>query len=195
MHPPAIELRLLGPVELIRHQGAEASTLEEGRVPLATELLVYLATHPGGVHPVVLGGVMWPRGVQATVRDATITRVAEWLGKAPDGTPHLSADESGRLRLGPGVRTDWALFRELVRRAQSDPAARPVLLERALGLIRGPLLSDRAAGRYAWLAADDLEYDVLACVADAAHRLCELHLSQHEAEAAIAAVRARRQPS
>ncbi|WP_328808369.1 hypothetical protein [Nonomuraea montanisoli] len=180
LQPPAVEVRMLGPIEI-----AGLAPLEEGRMALAAEMLVYLATHPGGVHPVVLGGVLWPRGVQAMVRDATIARVADWLGEA-----HLRVDEAGRLSLGPGVRTDWALFRELVRRSHRDTAARTVLLERALGLVRGPLLSGRPPGRYAWLAADDLEYDVSAAVADAAHRLCELRLAQREPEAAVAAVRA-----
>ncbi|GAA5043560.1 hypothetical protein GCM10023259_014270 [Thermocatellispora tengchongensis] len=183
--PPAIEVRILGPIEITC-----PNPLEEGRMGLATELIVYLSTHPGGVHPVVLGGVLWPRGVQAQVRDATIARVADWLGVDSEGRPHLYADEAGRLRLGPDVRTDWALFRELVRRSHGDPAARAVLLERALGLVRGPLLNGRPRGRYAWLAADDLEYDVTASVADAAHRLCEIRLAQGEPAQAVAAVRA-----
>ncbi|WP_214320879.1 BTAD domain-containing putative transcriptional regulator [Nonomuraea sediminis] len=183
--PPAIEIRTLGPIEVV---GAEV--LEEGRQALATELLIYLATHPGGVHPVVLGGVLWPRGVQAMVRDATIARVADWLGEDGDGNPHLYADEAGRLRLGPEVRTDWALFRELVRRSHGDGTARAVLLERALGLVRGPLLSGRPPGRYAWLAADELEYDVAAGVADAAHRLCEIKLVHGDPDGAVAAIRA-----
>ncbi|MEU6997002.1 BTAD domain-containing putative transcriptional regulator [Nonomuraea sp. NPDC046570] len=191
LRPPAIEIRLLGPIELVWHEGEEqAHKLEEGRLTLATELLVYLATHPGGVHPVVLGGVLWPRGVQAVVRDATIARVAEWLGASADGTPHLSVDEAGRLRLGPEVRTDWTLFRELVRRSHDDVTARAVLLEKALGLVRGPLLSGRPRGRYSWLAADELEYDVMASVADAAHRLCEIRLAHDDADGAVAAVRA-----
>ncbi|WP_262379996.1 BTAD domain-containing putative transcriptional regulator [Nonomuraea sp. PA05] len=180
LHPPAVEIRILGPVEI-----AGLPPLEEGRMELATELVVYLATHVGGVHPVVLGGVLWPRGVQDMVRDATIARVAEWLG--PE---HLLTDEAGRLRLGPDVRTDWVLFRELVRRSQNDPTARAVLLEKALGLVRGPLLAARGPGRYAWLAADDLEYDVSAAVADAAHQLCELRLAHGQPDAAVAAVRA-----
>ncbi|MFG1941948.1 BTAD domain-containing putative transcriptional regulator [Nonomuraea sp. NPDC048826] len=180
LRPPAVEIRILGPVEV-----AGAPPLEEGRLALAAELLVYLATHPGGVHPVVLGGVLWPRGVQPMVRDATIARVAAWLGH-----DHLRADASGRLSLGPGVRTDWALFRELVRRSHRDRLAGAVLLEKALGLVRGPLLAGRPPGRYAWLAADALEYDVVAEVADAAHRLCEIRLTEGEPDAAIAAVRA-----
>ncbi|MEV0233301.1 BTAD domain-containing putative transcriptional regulator [Nonomuraea sp. NPDC050786] len=180
LHPPAVEIRILGPIQV-----TGLRPLEEGRMALATELLVYLATHPGGVHPSVLGGVLWPRGVQAMVRDATIARVAEWLG--PD---HLLTDEAGRLSLGPEVRTDWALFRELVRRSHGDQTARAVLLEKALGLVRGPLLTGRQPGRYAWLAAEDLEYDVAAEVADAAHRLCELRLAHGQPDAAVAAVRA-----
>ncbi|GAA3709922.1 hypothetical protein GCM10022224_089350 [Nonomuraea antimicrobica] len=180
LHPPAVELRILGPVEI-----AGLPPLEAGRMELATELLVYLATHVGGVHPVVLGGVLWPRGVQDMVRDATIARVAEWLG--PE---HLLTDEAGRFRLGPEVRTDWMLFRELVRRAHGDPTTRAVLLEKALGLVRGPLLASRRPGGYAWLAADDLEYDVSAEVADAAHQLCELRLAHGQPDAAVSAVRA-----
>ncbi|MFI6320542.1 BTAD domain-containing putative transcriptional regulator [Nonomuraea sp. NPDC050556] len=180
LQPPAVEVRMLGPIEIV---GPDA--LEEGRMTLATELLVYLATHPGGVHPVVLGGVLWPRGVQSMVRDATIARVAEWLGEE-----HLFTDEAGRLRLGPGVRTDWSLFRELVRRSHGDETARAVLIEKALGLVRGPLLSGRPHGRYAWLAADELEYDVMAGVADAAHRLCEIRLAHGDTDQAVAAVRA-----
>ncbi|WP_228011075.1 BTAD domain-containing putative transcriptional regulator [Nonomuraea phyllanthi] len=178
-HPPAVEIRILGPIEV-----TGLRPLEEGRMALATELLVYLATHPGGVHPSVLGGVLWPRGVQSMVRDATIARVAEWLG--PE---HLLTDEAGRIRLGPEVRTDWALFRELVRRAHGDPPTGAALLEKALGLVRGPLLTGRQPGRYAWLAGEDLEYDVAAAVADAAHQLAELRLAHGRPDAAVAAVR------
>ncbi|MEU9830309.1 bacterial transcriptional activator domain-containing protein [Streptosporangium sp. NPDC048047] len=182
---PSVEVRILGPAEVLG-----PPPMEEGRAALAAELVVYLATHPAGVHPVVLGGILWPRGVQSAVRDATIARVVDWLGTDRSGRPNLHTDDSGRLRLGPEVRTDWSLFRAFARRAQADPTMRAVLLEKALGLVRGPLLADRPRGRYAWLAADDLEYDVTAAVADAAHRLCEVRLARGEADRAVAAVRA-----
>ncbi|GAA4578893.1 hypothetical protein GCM10023194_02990 [Planotetraspora phitsanulokensis] len=189
--PPSIEVRLLGPIEI-----SPVNQLEEGRAALAQELVVYLATHRSGVHPVVLGGVLWPRGVQPSVRDATIARVAEWLGKDAEGRPHLFLDNSGRLRLGPEVRTDWQLFQSLVRRAgeladagRSDDA-RAALLDKALALVRGPLLNGRPGNRYAWLAADSLEYDVTARVADAAHTLCAIRLAQGDPQAAVAAARA-----
>jgi len=189
--PPSIEVRILGPIEI-----SPVNPLEEGRAALAQELVVYLATHRAGVHPVVLGGVLWPRGVQPVVRDATIARVAEWLGKDAEGRPHLFLDNSGRLRLGPEVRTDWQLFHSLVRRAgeladagRSDDA-QAALLEKALALVRGPLLNGRPGNRYAWLAADSLEYDVTARVADAAHGLCAIRLAQGDPQAAVAAARA-----
>ncbi|MFI7046374.1 BTAD domain-containing putative transcriptional regulator [Streptosporangium sandarakinum] len=182
---PSVEVRILGPAEVLG-----PPPMEEGRAALAVELVVYLATHPGGVHPVVLGGILWPRGVQSAVRDATIARVVDWLGTDRSGRPNLHTDDAGRLRLGPEVRTDWSLFRAFARRAQADPTMRAVLLEKALGLVRGPLLADRPRGRYAWLAADDLEYDVTAAVADAAHRLCEVRLARGEADRAVGAARA-----
>ncbi|MEV4092700.1 hypothetical protein [Streptosporangium saharense] len=181
----SVEVRVLGPTEI-----AGPEPMEEGRATLAVELVVYLATHPGGVHPVVLGGVLWPRGVQAAVRDATIARVVDWLGTDGAGRPNLYADEAGRFRLGPEVRTDWMVFRDLVRRSHTDAGVRAVLLERALNLVRGPLLNGRPRGRYAWLADDDLEYDVTAAVADAAHRLCEIRIEEGDAGRAVAAVRA-----
>ncbi|MBX6382903.1 MAG: hypothetical protein IRZ07_07985 [Microbispora sp.] len=204
--PPSIEVRILGPIEI-----SPAKPLEEGRAALAHELVVYLATHPDGVHPAVLAGVLWPRGVQLAVRDATIARVAEWLGRDSQGRPHLFVDQSGRLRLGPEIRTDWQLFQDLVRQASEWAAAKPDaagsgtahsgttglgagdmeadLLERALRLVRGPLLNGRPPDRYAWLAADPLEYDVTAWVADAAHALCEIRLARHDPHGAVAAAR------
>ncbi|MEU8192403.1 hypothetical protein AB0C10_01320 [Microbispora amethystogenes] len=189
--PPAIEVRVLGPIEI-----SPVNPLEEGRAALAHELVVYLATHPEGVHPVVLAGVLWPRGVQTAVRDATIARVAEWLGRDSEGRPHLFADRSGRLRLGPEIRTDWRLFQDLVRQASewagtsSSGEVEEDLLNRALRLVRGPLLSGRPPDRYAWLAADPLEYDVTAWVADAAHELCEIRLRRDDPYGAVAAARA-----
>ena len=80
---------------------------------------------------------------------------------------------AGRLRLGPGVRVDWQVFRALAGLAAQarDPGREDGYLARALGLVDGQLLDRPGPGRYAWLAADDLEYEVTARVADAAHRL------------------------
>jgi hypothetical protein len=183
--PAAVEVRLLGPVE-VRAPG----TLEEGRAEACTEALVYLATHPDGVHPTVLGGAVWPRGVSAAVRDATVARLRDWLGRDAAGRPNLVTGTDGRLRLGPGVRSDWAVFEALVRLAEADPAGEQAFIQQALALVRGPLLAGRRPRRYAWLAREDLEYEVPARIADAAHRLVELRLAGSDARGAVAAARA-----
>jgi len=182
---PAVEVRLLGQVEV-----TAPGTLEEGRAEACTEALVHLATHPDGVHPTVLGGAVWPRGVSAAVRDATVARLRDWLGRDAAGRPNLATGEDGRLRLGPEVRSDWAAFEALVRLAEVDPSAEEAHLQRALSLVRGPLLQGRRPRRYAWLAREDLESEVPARIADAAHRLVELRLARGEARGAAAAARA-----
>jgi hypothetical protein len=197
-----VEVTLLGPVS-VRAPGQ----LEADRLAQTTEIVAYLATHPGGVHPNVLTAAIWPRGVTDEVRDAALDRVMEWLGSDGVGRPHLARDTAGRFRLGSGVRVDWQVFCTLVLRSQEAAGQAPTgshaappppgargqeeasLLEQALSLVAGPFLADRAPGRYAWLAVDGLEYEVEARVADAAHRLCELRLAAQDPHGATAAGR------
>ena len=183
-----VDIAILGPAS-VRAPGP----IEPDRAALATELVVYLAVHPGGVHPNVLSAALWPRGVAAEVRDAAVARATGWLGADSIGRPHLAADASGRLRLGSGVRVDWQVFRALEGRAELSPpgsAEEAEHLGRALDLVQGQLLEGRPPGRYAWLAADELEYEVTARVADAAHRLAGLRLANGDPEGAIGAARA-----
>ena len=185
--PPA-GISILGPVS-VRAPGV----LEPDRVPLVTELVVYLATHPGGVHPNVLAAALWPRGVAAEIRDTAVARATEWLGADGIGRPHLAADASGRLRLGTGVRVDWLVFQALAGHAELAPAGSAEeadYLARALDLVRGELLDGRPPGRYAWLATDDLDYEVSARVADTAHRLGTLRLATGDPDGAMDAARA-----
>ncbi|GAA4606877.1 hypothetical protein GCM10023195_25430 [Actinoallomurus liliacearum] len=182
---PAVDIRILGPVEV-----DAPGVVEESRRALCTEVLVYLATHPEGVHPTVLGGAVWPRGVSAPVRDATVARVADWLGRDSRGRPNLYHDERGRIRLGSEVRVDWEMFRWLVWRSAAEPASETAYLSYALDLVRGPLLAGRPRGRYSWLAAEDLEYEATARVADVAHRLVLMRLDDGDARDAVSAARA-----
>ena len=185
------------PVEigLLGQTGVQApGPLEPDRLALATELVAYLAAHPDGVHVNVLAGAVWPRGVSPEVRDAALSRVHAWLGTDENGQPNLVTDPSGRLRLGPGARIDWQVFRALFGQASqaaaaSDAAAEAGALERALTLVRGQFLDGRDPSRYAWLATDEIEYEVTAAVADAAHRLAELRLAAGDADGAIQAAR------
>jgi len=182
-----VEVILLGPVAVWA-----SGEIEPDRAALATELVVYLATHPGGVHPNVLTAALWPRGVTEEVRDATLARVQAWLGSDGIGRPHLAADAGGRLRLGSGVRVDWHVFLTLVAQAgQAASVAREeACLAQALSLVTGPFLGGTPRGRYAWIVTDGLEYEVAARVADAAHRLCELRLAGGDPEGAMDAARA-----
>ena len=186
------EVTLLGPVS-VRATGE----IEPSMLPLATEIVVYLATHPAGVHPNVLARAIWPQGVADETRDAVLDEVAYWLGTDGIGRPHLAADASGRLRLGSGVKVDWHVFLTLV--AQAGQAAGPggrsghspevAKLAQALSLVEGHFLADCGPGGYSWIVTDGLEYEVSARVADAAHRLCELRLNDGDSRGAIDAVR------
>jgi hypothetical protein len=184
-HRPVVDIRLLGPIEVVA-----PGPMDESRRALCTEVLVYLATHPGGVHPTVLSGAIWPRGVSAAVRDATIARVSDWLGRNSRGRPNLYYDDRGRIKLGSDVRVDWAVFRWLVWRSAAEPASEPAYLAYALDLVRGPLLADRPRGRYGWLAADELEYETTARVLDVAHRLVVLRLEDGDARGGVSAAQA-----
>jgi hypothetical protein len=185
-----VEIGLLGQVAV-----QAPGPLEPDRLALATELVVYLAAHPDGVHANVLTGAVWPRGVSSEVRDAALSRVHAWLGTDQAGQPNLVTDPAGRLRLGPGARVDWQVFRALFVRASqaaaaSDATAEAGYLERALTLVRGQFLDGRDPARYAWLATDEIEYEVTAAVADAAHRLSALRLAAGDADGAMEAARA-----
>jgi hypothetical protein len=173
---------MLGPIEV-----SAPGQLEEGRAEACTEALVYLAAHPAGVHPTVLGSAVWPRGVSPTVRDATVARLRDWLGRDSEGRPNLVTVSDGRLRLGPEVRTDWAVFEALLLLAEQRPASEETYLQQALALVRGRLLQARRPRRYAWLARENLEYEVPARIADAAHRLVELRLARGSAAGAVQA--------
>jgi hypothetical protein len=185
-----VEVVLLGQVAV-----QAPGPLEPDRLALATELVVHLAAHPDGVHTNVLAGAVWPRGVSNEVRDATLSRVHAWLGTDEEGQPNLLTDPSGRLRLGPGVRIDWQVFRALFALASqsasaSDAQAETGYLEQALALVSGQFLDGRDSSRYAWLATGDIEYEVTATVADAAHRLSGLRLAAGDADGAMEAARA-----
>jgi hypothetical protein len=179
-----VEVRLLGRV-WVRAPGQ----IEPDRMGLATELVVYLATHPGGVHPNLLTAALWPRGVTEEVRDATLARVRAWLGSDGVGRPQLAANASGRLRLGSGVKVDWHVFLTLVAQAEraASGARQAACLAQALSLVTGPFLAGTARGRYAWIVTDGLDYEVAARVADAAHHLGELRLAGDDPHGAMEA--------
>jgi hypothetical protein len=185
---PGVYARLLGSFELV---GVEVPSAE--RSALLHEALAMLLLHREGVHPRVLAAALWPRGVTEDVRDALVERLRDWLGTDPGGASRLSFDATGRIVLSTSVVSDWDVLQTLHHEATegsaaSDPTARRRLLTDALSLARGPLLEDRASGRYAWLAHEivDAQHPVL--VAEIALALSELHLGASKPKAAVAAI-------
>jgi len=137
--------------------------------------VVHLALHPGGVHPTVLAAALWPAGVTAAVRDATVERTRTWLGEDERGVPHLRETADGRLVLGPGAVLDWDVVRGLLARSRgAQPAQERQDLTAALRLVQGGVLAQRPVGRYAWLARVRLERTARDLLVDAAHRLAQL---------------------
>lgn len=146
------------------------------RLDLATEIVAFLALQAEPVHPTVLAGAVWPRGVTPDVRDATIERVRQWLGTEVDGSHVLRADAEGRLSVSEALVLDWDCARTLVRRAGAAGSPRDEidLIRRALQLVRGPALAGVPDGRYGWALREDVPRSVRRVVVDAALRLAEL---------------------
>jgi hypothetical protein len=151
-------------------------TADEARTDQLAELVIYLALHPEGVHPHVLAGVLWPRGVTPDVSAAVVARAREWLGDDVHGHPYLREDAEGRLSLSEGVICDWDAVRSLFLRARSAGTRREEieLLRRGLQLVRGESFAGTPEGRYAWVAHDDLERVMRRVVVASARRLVDL---------------------
>lgn len=166
--------RRVGVLGRVTVQGA--GDLPADRAAIATELVTFLALHPEGVHPHVLGGILWPRGVTADVQESTIVRARQWLGSATDGSHLLRSDVDGRLSLADEVVCDWDCARTLLinARSTSSPVEEVDLLRRALKLVRGEVFDGVPEGRYGWIARDDVTRTMVRVVVDGAHRLAEL---------------------
>ena len=152
-----------------------AGAVDQARRSILTEAAVCVALHPEGIRPSILGAMLWPLGATADVVGATVERLRSWLGQDSQGAPHLREDAEGRLVLGPGVVLDWDVLRSLLESSRRcAPQQEVELLTEALRLVRGPMVSDAAEGRYTWLARVRAARQFDALVVDAAHRLVEL---------------------
>ncbi|MFD4599076.1 BTAD domain-containing putative transcriptional regulator [Streptomyces sp. NPDC058464] len=185
---PAVYARLVGPYEIMG-----LDTPDGERSPLLHEALALLLLHREGVHPRVLSSALWPRGVTEDVRDALLERLRGWLGTDPDGSPRLRSDAAGRLTLAKSVVSDLDVLRSLYYEATQGKgvdsrAVRGRLLTDALVLVRGPLLADRAEGRYRWLTHEIVDAQLPLLVADIGLALSAFHLEKDRAEKAIEAL-------
>ncbi|MDX6279799.1 MAG: hypothetical protein QOH03_870, partial [Kribbellaceae bacterium] len=176
--PAPVEIDLLGPVEVDAR-----GEIDPGRVSLSTEIVAFLASQDYGVHPNVLAGAIWPRGISDELRNAALEHTRNWVG-----VDAMYADESGRWLLNRSiVRVDWDVFRTLAKQASmmEDPRGP---LSTALSLVHGQSWSNLPAGRFSWLAASGVERKMAESVVDAALRLAEASLRHNDGNLARTAL-------
>jgi len=161
--PAWCEVRLLGPVEVIR----DGKPLD-GLPPRALEMLLYLVTHPGGVPKERLDNVMWAgRSAGGGTQRVTsaLTKLRGTLGDGPDGkllVPRRLGDEPIGLSTHVGCDLDRALAHlDLAEDLPGDLRAREVAA--ALELVRGEPFEGKA---YSW--ATDIEQRAIVRLQDAA---------------------------
>ena len=114
---PRRSVDLLGPVEV------DAPGQDRGRVTLSTEIIAFLASQDYGVHPNVLAGAIWPRGISEELRDAASST------PAAGSVSTRCRRRVGRWMLNRSVvRVDWDVFRALAKQAtmMDDPRGHAV---------------------------------------------------------------------
>ncbi|WP_369370324.1 LysM peptidoglycan-binding domain-containing protein [Promicromonospora sp. Populi] len=167
-------VRVLGSVELAGTTGVELPTTHQRQ---ATELIAFLAFHPGS-RGSDISKALWPsREPNLATRRSAVSRARRWLGTDPSGHEHLprywSTDDGGQADLESagyrlrGVRTDWHLFCDLVGPDLSQTPT-PDLLA-ALDMVRGRPFEGVPLRKYAW--AEQLMHTISSGVVDVSHEV------------------------
>lgn len=165
------------------------------------EMAVYLALYSQGVTIDKFVTDLWPEDTppSSSTRRVAISRLRTWLGEDPDSAEPFVPHGDGGYYLTDRL-LDSELFTRLVHRSERRATigdARDALedLQRALGLVRGPILPEAGGPQYLWLAAADRMEDrtLPMAVVDAAHAATDLALAIGDAAIAeSAAMTARR---
>lgn len=170
--PPVV--RVLGKVELAGTTGVELPSTHQRQ---ATELIAFLAFHPGS-RGSDISKALWPtREPNLATRRSAVSRARRWLGTDPNGFEYLprywSADDGGQADLESagyrlrGVTTDWHTFCDLVG---SDLTQTPTSdLLAALDLVRGRPFEGVPLRKYAW--AEQLMHTISSGVVDVSHEV------------------------
>lgn len=164
--PASIDIRVLGPVELV---GADAP-----RRTQLLELLVYLALHRRGAHADQLATALWsgPAVAAKTVRNRIAEARALVGGAISDGPG---------WRLADTVSTDWQHFQALA-------AGSPDQQREALALVRGrPFEGFDDAD---WIDLEGFRTEIEAAIVDLAVTVAERALADGAPAAAYTAARA-----
>jgi len=182
---PALQVRILGPVEV--HRDGEPLT---GLAPLTLQILVYLASHRDGVTPERLDDVIWngqlPSPNSQRLRSA-LTKLRNALGPALDGEPFLPRRQhrTDLIRLAGPVTTDLDQAIEHLEHARATTGTeRLTHLDRALDHVRGEPF---AGWPLSW--ASEIAERAIAQLQDAAAAAAAGHRRREEYEAAEHAIR------
>lgn len=174
-------VRLLGHVALHNPAGIEpltpqTKTVNASTIHRATELVAYLALHPGATAE-QFHAAFWPgkdpRGkTAASNRNGLATRARKWLGASPEGEPYFPHVGTDGYRLHDDVITDWHVFLDLIGE-RLDATSTP-RLRAALDLVQGQPFAGVRERFYGW--AEVTRMDILATVSDACHELASRSL-------------------
>ncbi len=172
--PPAEhpQVLLIGPAELHGAVGAEPSRSRQQLI----EACAWLLEHPGSTATAMAAAL----GVAEGTRRSNLSRLRNWLGQAPDGTPYLPDAYSGRILLHPGVGSDWHRL-QLLLRPGVDRVGDSTLVA-ALELVRGAPLADAAPGQWHW--AEELRADISSALRDVGLVLSERALARGDIDLA-----------
>ena len=163
--------------------------------PRQVEMAVYLALYSQGVTVDKFTADLWPEGSPPTDggRRAAVSRLRSWLGEDPDsGEAFVPNRENGYYitdRLLDAELFDRLAQRSSRRARRGDLHDALADLQRALVLVRGPILPEAGGHDYAWLsAADRMEDQTLpVAIVDAAHAATDLAFAIGDSGAAESA--------
>ncbi|MGQ0842993.1 MAG: hypothetical protein ACT4QF_02545 [Sporichthyaceae bacterium] len=176
---PAPRVLVLGPVEItgVAEDGAP------GRKRRATELVAYLALHPGASQ-YQLDEALWPGcRVPRNTRNPLVSRTRQWLGTNPEGEHYLGlVGEGGHYNLGSAVTCDWHEFQALAARGIAAGEDGLDDLEAAMRLVRGRPFVGVYPAAYGW--AESATQDMISAIVDVAHVTVERALARGDARRA-----------
>jgi nucleoid-associated protein YgaU/DNA-binding SARP family transcriptional activator len=184
--PPTTDpvIGLLGPVIVTGARGS----VEPSKKSRLTELLAYLALHPGTGHRQI-DEALWPgrrHEDNLNTRNTATSKARSWLGRSETGEEYLPRHSAGNgYRLAPSVGTDWRHWLDLVGDGALTAATED--LERALALVRGRPFDGVHPKRYAW--ADTLRQRMTHQIVDVSYEVARRRLTDghwQSAERALA---------